>query len=695
MLALEYKGTLQNLVRLPNIAEVMVESDREKIGQHCLEGFSQDKISRAQWEAWYAEAISMALQIKQAKTFPWPNCSNIKFPLITIACLYFHAKAYPALVNDQEIVKCRPIGLDTTPEYEERCKRVGAHMSYQLIEETDWEDSTDRGLLILPLLGTIIKKTYFNTQTKSRVSELISPEFFVVDYYTGDLSSCRRTSEMFTLHRNDIRSRILSGRWLDVFDTGPTPSTGPIEAIKQEGSKTTPSPQLNLDYYNLIEQHCWLDLDKDGYQEPYIVTFRQDTGKVARIVARWFPKEVEKNDANKVVNITPYQAYTKIPFIPSPDGSFYELGFGRLLGPINDSIDSIVNQLVDAGTMANLGGGFLGRGAKIKGGESTFKPYEWKRVDSTGDDLRKNIVELTIREPSNVLMQLLTFLVNYGQQVGGATDTQVGENPGQNTPAETMRIMNQNGKQIYSAIYKRIWRGFKNEFKLFYRLNGLYSDNLLYEDKQTGKWFQLAPDDYAYPDAGIVPAADPTMVTSSDKQQQAIMAHGVVAQTPGGDALESARRVLSSFGVKDIDKLLPPKLLPDGQPNPAAPQPPPDPKLLVAEAAQAKVQLEGVKEQNRQQEAAEQAQRDTIELYARLDEARATMSESQARVILMMEEAKTIQDDSKIAMMNTQIGMAKLELDGHKAGIKLITDMLKAKIQHEKNSQGDGGKSKA
>ena len=668
MLDLAYKGSVNQLVRMPNIADVMLEDDVNKLGQHCLAGFVQDKTSRAEWESWYAEAMKLALQLKETKTFPWPNASNVKFPLITIACLYFHAKAYPAIINDQHIVKCKPIGVNTTQEYLDRCTRVSSHMSYQLLEETDWEETTDRGLIILPLLGTIIKKTYFNTQTKTRTSELISPEFFVVDYYTTDLAHCRRTSEMFTIHKNDARNRVLTGRWLDVFTTQATPTTGPVEAVKQEGSMTTPN--TSGDYYPMIEQNLWLDLDKDGYQEPYVAIFRQDTGQLARLVARWFPQDVARNDAKQIVNIRAYNAYTKIPFIPSPDGSFYELGFGRLLGPVNESIDSLINQLIDAGTMSNLGGGFLGRGAKIKGGDNTFKPFEWKRVDSTGDDLRKSIVELTIREPSRVLLELLTFLVSYGQQVAGATDPQVGENPGQNTPAEVMRIMNENGRQVYSAIYKRIWRGFKEEFKKFYKLNSLYPSSMEYEDRQSGRWFNVDKRDYSYPDSGIVPAADPSMVSSADKQRQALMVHQVVSSTPGGDTMEAARGVLVAFSVQEVDKYLPPATLPDGSPNPAAKQPPPDPKLL-------KVELDAKKEENRKQEAALAAERGAIELYARLDEANAKMAESQARVILMLEEAATIKDDSAIALINSQIGATKLELEGHKVTIKAVTDMLK------------------
>ena len=139
------------------------------------------------------------------------------------------------------------------------------------------------------------------------------------------------------------------------------------------------------------------------------------------------------------LSIKPETYFTKFPFIPSPDGGFYDLGFGTLLGPLNRSIDTMINQLIDAGTMANTAGGFLSRGIKIRGGNYNFAPLEWKHVDSTGDDLRKGIMPLPVREPSQVLYTLLNLLINYGERIGGSVDILVGQNPGQNTPAETSR----------------------------------------------------------------------------------------------------------------------------------------------------------------------------------------------------------------------------------------------------------------
>jgi len=118
--------------------------------------------------------------------------------------------------------------------------------------------------------------------------------------------------------------------------------------------------------------------------------------------------------------------------------------------------------------MQNSGGGFLGRGVKIRGGNYSFSPLEWKRVDSSGDDLRKNIVPLTIPAPSDTLYKMLVLLIDYSNRTSASTETLVGENPGQNTPAETSRTMVEQGIKIYAAIFKRSWRAMKNVQEALY-----------------------------------------------------------------------------------------------------------------------------------------------------------------------------------------------------------------------------------
>jgi chaperonin GroES len=247
------------------------------------------------------------------------------------------------------------------------------------------------------------------------------------------------------------------------------------------------------------------------------VYVRRDNKKVARIVARYTQKDIEVNESGVILSIKAEQYFTKYPFIPSPDGGFYDLGFGVLLGPLNESINTIINQLVDAGTMANTAGGFLSRGIKLRGGNYTFNPMEWKHVDTTGDDLRKGIVPLPVREPSQVMFTLLNLLINYGERIGGSVDILSGQNPGQNTPAETTRTMAEQGMKVFNGIFKRTHRSLKQEFRKLYRLNQIFVDeNTPYVSGANGSGMVLASD-YEGPVTDVMPTSDPSITSDAQR----------------------------------------------------------------------------------------------------------------------------------------------------------------------------------
>jgi hypothetical protein len=512
----------------------MTQADVEKIGMHCLQGYQDDKSSRARWEAWYAEAMKLALQVKEPKSFPWPNCSNIRFPLMTIAGLNFHAKAYSGLISGTDVVKCRAIGSDPNDEKNKRAVRVGKHMSYQLLECSPWEEQTDKGLFVVAIMGCGFKKTIRDNNAKKNCSDFVMPQDLVLNYYTTDLETCPRASHRFTLTRNELRENINAELYCKPTTSQSAPqSIDPLQAAKDQAQKLTP-PDPSKSVHFLIEQSCFLDLDGDGYEEPYAVTFDEATGFVYRIIARYYPSDIKyAKDKKTVLRIVPENYYTKIPFMPSPDGGFYDVGLGILLGPITESVSTLINQITDWATMSITAGGFLGRGVRMKAGQTTFSPMEWKTVDSTGDDLHKNIVPLPVKELSPVLLDLLKFLVNYGERVGGSGDIQVGELPGQNVKAGTMEIANENGRLVFNAIFKRIWRSFKDEFKKLYRLNQYFQDDeeFVYGEQA----FQIKKSDYQHPESGIVPAADPNIVSKADRRRQADMLTSKAAQTPGYD----------------------------------------------------------------------------------------------------------------------------------------------------------------
>lgn len=582
---LKDKLSIDDLAYATNIATFLGEEDLKTIGMHVVRDFDADLMSRSSWEKRTEASLKLALQVADNKNFPWPNASNVKFPLITIAALQYHARSYPVLIDSNLPVKCRVVGDDKDGLRAMRSTRVEQHMSYQILEEDeDWESEMDKVLITQPIVGCAFKKTYFDPILKHNISENVLAKDFVVNYWTKSLETANRVTHVLQMSKNEIYERVARGLWLDVSEGRPQQSSSSamgnglqIAQDKAQGISPPESSDSSTPV-EILEQHCHIDFDGDGYAEPYIVYVRKDNKKVARIVARYTKQDIEFNKNDVVLSIKADQYFTKFPFIPSPDGGFYDLGFGVLLGPLNESINTILNQLVDAGTMANTAGGFLSRGIKLRGGNYTFNPMEWKHVDTTGDDLRKGIVPLPVREPSQVLFTLLNLLINYGERIGGAVDILTGQNPGQNTPAETTRTMAEQGMKIFNGIFKRTHRSLKQEFRKLYRLNQIFvTDTTEYVSNAQSKGIILSSD-YEGPVTDVMPTADPSITSDSQRMQQAMGLAAREAAMPGlYNKYEVEQLILKAMKISNIEKILPdPK-------GPNAIPPMPNPKLQIAE----------------------------------------------------------------------------------------------------------------
>ena len=582
------QNQIRMLVESTNIAENLDKDKLHKIGADALEGYTLDKQSRQAWEQQLDEWTKLATQHREDKTFPWAKASNVKYPLLTTAAMQFGARAYPSLVpSDGKVVKAQVIGKDMDGQKYELADRVSTYMSYQIMHEiTGWEEGMDKLLITLPVLGTIFKKTYWDSVKKKIASDMILPQNLVVNYWAKSLKDAERVSQIVELSPRILKERQQSKIFLDVdLGTAPTP-IGKQGAPAQD--KTTP--------FTVIEQHTYLDLDEDGYQEPYIVTFHLETGKVLRIVARFDDNTIFYTDEGKIAKIEPIEYYTKFGFIPNPDGGFYDLGFGILLGPINESVNTLINQLIDSGTLNNLQSGFLGKGLKMRMGETKFQPGEWKAVNSTGDDLKKQIVPLPSKEPSNVLFQLMGSLITSGKELASIAEIFVGKMPGQNTPATTTMATVEQGMKVFTAVYKRIYRSLGEEFKKVFSLNATYLNPETYE---AVLGITVGPKDFNEKEYKICPGADPTAVSQTEKL---LKAQGLMEMLPLGilDPVKVGLRILEAQEQPNYQDLLNPQVAQTGQ----LPQQP-DPKLLES---QAKIEAMGQASQIKQQEAAFKSQ---------------------------------------------------------------------------------------
>ena len=644
----------------PNLTDRFSEDDLKRIGQHCWDGYTRDANSRADWLRRTQAAMELAMQVSQEKTFPWPNCSNIAFPLVTIAAMQFHARSYSTLFAGPDIVKYRVPGIDESGTLTKNATLVARYMSHQALDlDQAFEEQHDRLLINVPIVGCAFIKTRRNNAKGINESSLVLAHDFVIDYHAKSVEGAARKTQIVPLFRNEVYERCIARTFRNVLeeDWYKTPFQTPdlphsAERDHAEGKNKPEADETTPLLFG--EQHCWLDLDNDGYAEPYIVMFDLVQKQVVKIAARWErPEDVEMVD-KKVLRINATEYFTKYGLIPAPDGSIYDVGFGVLLGPLNESVNTIVNQLVDAGSMAVAAGGFLSRGVKVRGGAITFQPFGWQRVESSGDDLRKGIFQLPVREPSNVLFALLQLLVNYTQRVSGSTDTMVGENPGQNTPANNMNVMVEQGMQVYSAIFKRIWRSLRDEFRKCFVLNGRHMD----ESVRFGE--AIVPRALFLGDPSmLVPAADPNLVSESQRLQQAVAIKQAAATTPGYNIAEVERHFLRTLRVDGIELLYPgPDRIPQGESE--------------------KITIEKLR-----------AQRETVKMQAQMQqfmhelaETRrvndASIMELQAKAIKLMAEVEDAQQERELERLQTMIEERRSASDAITQRISAVAALMQA-----------------
>jgi chaperonin GroES len=557
--------TVDQILQANNVLDILPDGEVTKIGQHCLREFENDLASRKSndegqsWEQRYDRYLDVAMQVRKAKSFPWPNASNVKWPLLTTASIQFQARSYPVIVDGSNLVKGRVLGPDPQGMKRQRAERIGDHMTWQLLYDMPgWEEDTDRLLLMLPIVGCVFRKTYYDQIQRKNVSRMVTGKDFVINYWASSIEDAPRFTHILRLYPHEAEERFRTEIWREV--------PLPVTQTEKDQSDTAP--------IEFLEQHCRLDLDEDGYPEPYIVTMVRESGAVVRIVPCFDADGVTMNMQDKtVVRIDRKLYFVKYGFIPSPDGSFYDIGFGHLLDDITAAIDTTINQLLDAGALQNAQGGFVGSGIDMKSGDMRFKLGEWKKVIVGGGTLRDNIVPLNLPGPSAVLMSLLEMLIGAAKEITSVQDILTGAGQGVNTPATTVLAQIEQATKVMTAIFKRIHRSFGQELRILFNLNRDFLDEQSYF-ALTDKPGEIGRADYQEKDIDVVPVSDPTMINDAQKAMKA-EALMIWRDDPLTNQPELRRRYFEGTGQNNIDELM------------KVPPPQPDPKLLLDSAKQA------------------------------------------------------------------------------------------------------------
>jgi len=591
-----------------NIVGSLDEDQRIKLGADCVDDYEKDLKDREEWETVATEALDSAAQDKPtaAKTTPWPNASNINIPLLTTAALQFNARMYPAVVKGDEAILCKVVGQDNgrpklaphpqtgqmlpmpniqpgppgpdgqpgppqpvtgpdgkmVPVWEvppgskaKRAKRVSEYMNTTMFYRmTGWEADTDALLMQLPIVGCVFRKVWFD-KYKGVMSMMLPALDFVVPKCARDL----QTTPRMTQKLNDIY---------------------PHEIKKHEQTGYYRNAELEIDEEDensgarlLLEQYRWIDLDEDGIDEPYIVTIDHDSREVLRLEANFTREDIKADEQGKVYCIDRRTIFVKYGMFPNPKGDFYDIGLGHLLKKLNATIDTSINQLMDAGTAQTAGGGFIGAGVRLQGrgnrGIVRMAPGEYKVVDVAADTLRNGIYERTLPNVSPVTFQVLDFVLGFAREISGVKDVLTGEAANTAPVGSTLALIEQ-GLQVFNATAKRFFRAAKDEYQLIYDNLRLYGGEVVAEDYTT---VLDDPDanfvaDFNAKDMDIRPVSDPASVTHMQKMARAayIQQSIPLLMQVGGDPREALRRGYEAADIEDIDKLLPPPTPP--QPNP-------------------------------------------------------------------------------------------------------------------------------
>lgn len=513
---------LLGLLQSENVASKLSKERRREIADKVIRGYTVDRRSRSQWEERCEDAIKLAKQITEPKNFPWEDSADVVIPLLTVASNVFAARTYAEIIETDRIVKVLPVGDDPQELKRDRAERVSAHMSYQRLVQSDtWEPDTDKLLHMLPIVGVCFRKVYYDAVSGIIESDLCSPQDIVVNHTVSGLDKAYRITHRYTLNKNEIIEKIRSNYFID-FDIE---KSDKMVDTSLDWDTSLDSGEYSKEEDNVVleflEQHTYLDLDGDGYEEPWIVIVSKANNETVGIYPRFDPEEIKVGPKGQILKIKPTQYFIDYHFLPSPDGGYYSMGYGHILYPLCTAINTLTNQLIDAGTLSNTNCGLLSRTLKIKGGSLKMQMGEFKPVDpGTTGRIADSVHEFQFKPPSNVLFQLLGLLMDSAKQIASINEVMMGEAKPQNAPASSVMELASQGKRVFSAIAKRLYRSLKREFQLLYDLNGQFLEPQEYFNFHDNQ-LAVSRQDYSPVGLDIYPIASPEMDSETKRTMQA------------------------------------------------------------------------------------------------------------------------------------------------------------------------------
>jgi hypothetical protein len=535
-----------------NLAELLDERDLNDIAQELLYLYEEDRSGRQEWEDAYSDGLDL-LGIKyEDREEPFRGSSGVTHPVIAEAVTQFQSQAYKELLPSSGPVRTEIVGA-VTPESEDQAQRVKDFMNYEILNVMqEYDPETDRMLFYLPLAGSAFKKIYFDDMLDRAVARFVPADDLVVPYNATDLESASRIAHVVRMDINNVRKNQAAGFYRDVELT---PYEAEDSLREKERELVGVEKTVDGEDCTLIEFHIDLDLkgfehvspldgEETGIKLPYIVTIDEGSSKVLSIRRNW-------NEGDEYYKKNQY--FTHYKFLPGL--GFYGLGLLHMIGGLGRSATSIMRQLIDAGTLANLPAGFKARGIRIRDSDEPLSPGEFRDIDAPGGALRDSLMPLPYKEPSQTLYSLLGFVVEAGQRFAAIADLQVGDGNQQAAVGTTVALL-ERGSRVMSAIHKRLHYAQKQEFRM---LAKIFKESLppMYPYNVYGAESFIKQQDFD-DRVDVIPVSDPNIFSLSQRIAIAQTQLQLAQSNPQMHNLfEAYRRMYQALGVQNIEAILP------------------------------------------------------------------------------------------------------------------------------------------
>ena len=532
-----------------NLAEGMDEGELAELAGDLLGEVEEDTNSRKEWIQTYVDGLELLGMKIEDRTEPWPGACGVYHPLLSEALVKFQAETMTETFPAQGPVKTEIIGKET-PETRDAAARVQEDMNYQLTDVmVEYRPEHERMLWGLGLAGNAFKKVYFDPSLDRQTAMYVPAEDVIVPYGASSLETAGRVTHVMRKTPNELHKLQASGFYRDVELPDPTNTLDEVE--KKIAEKMGFRAEAD-DRYKLLEIHADLvladdklaaDEAKSDVAVPYVVTIDKGTQTVLSIRRNWQPDDAKKAKRNHFVH------YSYIPGF-----GFYAFGLIHLIGAFAKSGTSLIRQLVDAGTLSNLPGGFKTKGLRVKGDDTPIAPAEWRDVDVASGTMRDNIMPLPYKEPSQVLYTLLGTIVEDGRRMASASDMKISDMSSQAPVGTTLAILERTLK-VMSAVQARIHYSMKQEFKLLKAIIRDYTPEEYNYDPGEGDRKAKKND---YDRVNVIPVSDPNAATMAQK----IVQYQAVLQLAQGapqlyDLPYLHRQMLDVLGIKNAEKLVP------------------------------------------------------------------------------------------------------------------------------------------